>query len=215
MIQYPLLQLAVNTHADTRGSARYNLQLTRRRAKAVKSYLAEQGVKSRRMEARAYGKSTPAVICSTLACSEEQHQKNRRAEFELAISRKKNLQPLPITKSQAVVMKPSAKARVSANYAALLAKYGNRQMEGLVFKVCVGAYRLNPTLTFPAFADLGTVERQETDGIHYYYLQSFQSLQAAEDVRQQVIMRGVSDAYIVIFYKDSKISFSRFVSITE
>lgn len=215
MTQYPRLQLAVNTHADTRGSSHYNLQLTRRRAKAVKHYLVKQGVRARRIEARAYGKSTPAVICATPECTEEQHQKNRRAEFELATLPKKAVQPLEITRSKAVVMTPSAKARVSPGYAALLAKYGNREKEGLVFKVCIGGYRLNPNLTFQEFADLGVVERQERNGIHYYYLQNFPSLQAAEDVRQRVIMRGIGDAYIAIFYQGEKISFSRFASITE
>ena len=190
MVQYPLLHLAVNTHADTRGSSHYNLQLTRRRAKAVKHYLVKQGVKARRIEARAYGKSTPAVICATPECTEEQHQKNRRAEFELATLPKKAIQPMEITKSKAVVLTSSAKARVSRSYAALLTKYGSRQKEGLVFKVCIGGYRLNPNLTFQEFTDLGTVERQERNGINYYYLQNFQSLQAAEDVRQRVIMRG-------------------------
>jgi len=215
MTQYPLLQLSVNTHADTRGSSHYNLQLTRRRARAVKHYLVKQGVKARRIEARAYGKSTPAVICATPECTEEQHQKNRRAEFELATSPKNVVQPVAITKSNAIVTPPSAKARVASGYAALLAKYGSRQKEGLVFKVCIGGYRFNSNLTFPEFADLGTVERQERNGINYYYLQNFQSLQTAEDVRQRVILRGISDAYIVIFYNGEKISFSRFVSITD
>jgi len=215
LTRYPLLQLTINTHADTRGSAWYNLRLTRRRAKAVKHYLTEQGIKSRRVDARAYGKTSPAVICATAACSEQQHQKNRRAEFEMSTPRKQELKPVAVTTSAAVVMKPTAKARVSASYAALLAKYGARTKEGLVFKVCVGAYRLNPNLTFEELKDLGEIHRQEVDGIHYYYVQGYGTLQAAEEVRQQVMLRGITDAYLAIFFEDNKISFSRFIALTE
>lgn len=213
--RYPLLQLAVNTHADTRGSSRYNLNLTRRRARAVKHYLTHNGIRSRRVDAKAYGKSTPAVICATPECSEQQHQKNRRAEFEMPASRRQLLQPMAVTKAPATVMKPTAKPRVSASYAALLARYGAREKDGLVFKVCVGAYRLNPTLTFPDLKDLGEVHRQEADGIHYYYVQGYSTLQAAETVRQQVMLRGTTDAYIAVFYQDQKISFNRFIALTE
>lgn len=215
LTRYPLLQLTINTHADTRGSAWYNLRLTRRRAKAVKHYLTEQGIKSRRVDARAYGKTSPAVICATAACSEQQHQKNRRAEFEMSTPRKQELKPVAVTTSAAVVMKPTAKARVSASYAALLAKYGARTKEGLVFKVCVGAYRLNPNLTFEELKNLGEIHRQEVDGIHYYYVQGYGTLQAAEEVRQQVMLRGITDAYLAIFFEDNKISFSRFIALTE
>jgi outer membrane protein OmpA-like peptidoglycan-associated protein len=209
IVQYPLLKLLVNAHADTRGSANYNLGLSRKRARAIRRHLVKQGLRSRHISIRAYGKSVPVVICNTKECSEQQHQRNRRAEFELAALRKTKLEPLPVVKPQ------PAKDRVKATYAELLAKYGDRQMDDLVFKVCIGAYRLNPDLTFQELTDLGNITKRVKGGVYYYYLQDFPTLKTAESIRQQVIQRGIADAYITIFYKGNKVSFPQFISLTE
>jgi outer membrane protein OmpA-like peptidoglycan-associated protein len=214
IVRYPLLKLLVNAHADARGSASYNLGLTRKRAKAIRHHLVKQGLRQRHISIRAYGKSVPAVICTTDECSEQQHQRNRRAEFELTSLPKAKLQPLPVIKPPAAGTNPSAGKRVRASYAELLAKYGDLQAQELSFKVCVGAYRLNPDMTFPELTDLGSITKQVRGGIHYYYLQDFQTLNAAENIRQQAIQKGISDAYVTIFYKGNKISFAQFVSLT-
>lgn len=212
--RYPLLRLTVRAHADLRGSATYNMRLTRKRARAIKSYLVKQRIMSRNIFLRAYGKSVPVILCETKECTEQQHQKNRRAEFELAALRKAKFKPLPVVKPLPSVVKSTARARLNPNYAKLLAKYGDRQHEDLVFKVCVGAYRLSPDLAFIEFTDLGDIEKHFTAGIYYYYLHDFTTLKTAEDVRQKVIQRGVSDAYITIFYKGNKIPFYDFVALT-
>jgi outer membrane protein OmpA-like peptidoglycan-associated protein len=215
IVRYPLLKLLVNAHADARGSASYNLGLTRKRARAIRHHLVKNGLRQRHISIRAYGKSVPAVICTTDECSEQQHQRNRRAEFELTSLPKAKLEPLPVIKPQAAGSNPLAGERVKASYADLLAKYGDRQAQELTFKVCVGAYRFNPDMTFPNLAVLGNVTKQVRGGIHYYYLQDFQTLNAAENIRQQAIQKGITDAYVTIFYKGNKISFAQFVSLTK
>jgi hypothetical protein len=70
-------------------------------------------------------------------------------------------------------------------------------------------------MTFPDLAVLGNVTKQVRGGIHYYYLQDFQTLNAAENIRQQAIQKGITDAYVTIFYKGNKISFAQFVSLTK
>jgi outer membrane protein OmpA-like peptidoglycan-associated protein len=53
--------LVLEGHTDNVGSDAYNMALGQRRADAVKSYMAEQGVAPERMEAKSFGESQPAV----------------------------------------------------------------------------------------------------------------------------------------------------------
>lgn len=77
------LSLVVAGHADDRGDDEYNIKLSRRRVQAVSKYLSSQGIDRNRIIAKAFGESLPVVPCFNADCSEEDHQKNRRAEFVL------------------------------------------------------------------------------------------------------------------------------------
>lgn len=79
----PTLRLVVAGHADDRGDDEYNIRLSRRRVQAVSKYLVAQGIDKDRIIPKAYGESLPVVPCFNADCSEEDHQKNRRAEFVL------------------------------------------------------------------------------------------------------------------------------------
>jgi OOP family OmpA-OmpF porin len=70
--------LKVQGHADERGPEPYNEKLSRRRAAAVKEYLASQGVPAEKLDVEAYGERRPEV---PNADTRAEHQKNRRVEF--------------------------------------------------------------------------------------------------------------------------------------
>ncbi len=211
--RYPFMQLSVKAHADLRGTHQHNLSLTQQRARSIKTYLVNHGVNQRNIKTKALGKSAPSVMCDTQECTEQQHQKNRRAEFVIAPMQSADKDPLAVVKPLAAELKPNARTRVSPRYAKILALYGDQKSENIVFKVCVGAYRQNPDLTFPELSDLGQIEKKLKDGIVYYYLCDFPSLNTAEEICQQVIQRGIPDAYITIFYKNDKIPLETFTSI--
>lgn len=80
------LTLLIAGHADDRGSENYNIRLSTRRAEAVGKYLVAEGIKKDRIILKSYGESLPVVPCFSADCSEEDHQKNRRAEFVLGNS---------------------------------------------------------------------------------------------------------------------------------
>jgi len=67
----------IEGHADERGGVQYNLALGEKRAKAVKDYLASNGVKSSRMTTISYGKERPVAF----GHEEDSWSKNRRANF--------------------------------------------------------------------------------------------------------------------------------------
>ena len=82
MKKYPDMIVEVGTHSDIRGNNRYNLELSQKRATAVRLYFMESGIEPDRISAIGYGETQPLVKCKTEeSCTEEQHEINRRCEF--------------------------------------------------------------------------------------------------------------------------------------
>ncbi len=82
--RYPNIHLKISSHTDTRGTARYNQILSERRAEATRNYLALEGyINARRMKFQGFGESVPIIDCPILECTEDEHQLNRRSEFEI------------------------------------------------------------------------------------------------------------------------------------
>jgi len=79
----PTIKLLIAGHADDRGSENYNIKLSKRRVQVVSKFLISNGIKKERIIEKAYGESLPVVPCFSGDCSEDDHQKNRRAEFVL------------------------------------------------------------------------------------------------------------------------------------
>lgn len=82
--RYPNMRGEIMAHTDTRADEQYNLELSQRRADAVKKYLTDRGIDPKRLDARGYGEAHPVNHCvDGVECSEEQHQRNRRVEFRI------------------------------------------------------------------------------------------------------------------------------------
>ncbi|HEY5750107.1 MAG TPA: OmpA family protein [Chryseolinea sp.] len=209
LLHYPSLKLVIQAHADDRGADSYNLNLSNRRAKAVSAYLSAQGITTGRMLTKGFGESMPVVPCATQDCSEEEYKRNRRAEFVLSSNGQvKNGFQGPVYFSA----KPSGDASA---YNRMLKTYGTKTADGVTFKVSIGAYRYNSSLTFDELRDLGKVEALQVDGITYYYLSGFAMLKEAEAARKKAVRRGVTDAGITIFKHDEKITLTDFIAIVE
>ncbi|MFY0484122.1 OmpA family protein [Flavobacterium sp. PLA-1-15] len=74
------LVIMVKAHTDNRGSDKYNLDLSDRRAKSTVQYVISKGIPASRISGKGYGESEPKIDCKE-TCSEEQHAQNRRSEF--------------------------------------------------------------------------------------------------------------------------------------
>jgi outer membrane protein OmpA-like peptidoglycan-associated protein len=77
--KYNKTLIDVNGHTDSTGSDQYNLDLSRRRAQSVASYLSAQGVDGRRFAVNGYGESDPIASNAT----EAGRAQNRRVEIYL------------------------------------------------------------------------------------------------------------------------------------
>lgn len=55
----PHLKILVSGHTDSKGSAKYNISLSKRRARNSRNYLINKGIKSSRIKAEVFGESIP------------------------------------------------------------------------------------------------------------------------------------------------------------
>ena len=77
----PAMKIEVNAHTDIRGTASYNLALSKRRAASTMKYLISKGIKSDRLISEGFGESQTIIDCISKKCSDEEHEINRRIEF--------------------------------------------------------------------------------------------------------------------------------------
>ena len=78
MDRCPSSRIEISGHTDSDGSREYNRDLSRRRAKTVAGFLAQEGVSLRRMTAYGYGEDQPVMRYER---TERDKARNRRIEF--------------------------------------------------------------------------------------------------------------------------------------
>jgi len=70
-------KIVIEGHCSNEGTDEYNMDLSKRRATAVKDYLVKKGIDKAKLEVEAYGETRPIASNDT----EEGRAKNRRVEF--------------------------------------------------------------------------------------------------------------------------------------
>jgi OOP family OmpA-OmpF porin len=75
--KYPERRVVIEGHTDSVGSDAYNLDLSERRADAVRAFLLQNGVNPAQLTTRGYGKASPVASNDTA----EGRQQNRRVEL--------------------------------------------------------------------------------------------------------------------------------------
>ena len=82
MNKYPGMVIEIGSHTDSRGNAKFNETLSQKRANSTREFIIQSGINASRVSAKGYGESVPIIKCKTDdACSEEDHELNRRSEF--------------------------------------------------------------------------------------------------------------------------------------
>lgn len=76
---YPRLKIEISGHTDSRGSARFNQQLSQKRAQSVVNYITEKGVNLAQIIAKGYGEEEPRADNVTA----NGRQLNRRVEAKI------------------------------------------------------------------------------------------------------------------------------------
>lgn len=76
LLESPYVPVELGSHTDIRGTAEYNLKLSRKRADAAVEYLVSKGISRSRIVSKGYGESMPLISKANM--TEEDHQQNRR-----------------------------------------------------------------------------------------------------------------------------------------
>ncbi len=80
----PNVKIELASHTDSRGSDSFNLDLSQRRADAIKNYLISKGISADRIISKGYGETRLLNNCRNgVKCSERQHAVNRRTEYRI------------------------------------------------------------------------------------------------------------------------------------
>jgi outer membrane protein OmpA-like peptidoglycan-associated protein/tetratricopeptide (TPR) repeat protein len=79
MNENPNMVIFAKSHTDSRGSDKYNMNLSDRRAKSTVQYLISKGIAKERISGQGFGESEPKVACKS--CTDEEYAQNRRSEF--------------------------------------------------------------------------------------------------------------------------------------
>lgn len=80
----PGIVIELSSHTDSRGSDKYNLDLSQDRAQSCVDYLISKGISEKRLVPKGYGEEKLLNKCDDgVKCSEEEHQINRRTEFRV------------------------------------------------------------------------------------------------------------------------------------
>lgn len=74
-----LMTIQIQGHTDNIGNYNFNQQLSQKRAESVYNFLVENGINSKRLKIKAFGRTKPIAKNDT----EEGRAKNRRVEFEI------------------------------------------------------------------------------------------------------------------------------------
>lgn len=85
----PEIKIELSSHTDSRASAEYNLELSKKRAQSAVNYIISKGINANRITARGYGESKLIISdaeINAMATEKEKeaaHQINRRTEFKI------------------------------------------------------------------------------------------------------------------------------------
>ncbi len=83
LITNPSLKILLGSHTDCRGEVDYNQVLSTKRAQSAMNWLIANGIAADRLQYRGYGEFDPSIPCNCEACTEQQHQLNRRTTFRI------------------------------------------------------------------------------------------------------------------------------------
>lgn len=177
----PQVRIKISAHTDTRGTNTYNDRLSAERAQSVVDFLVQSGINPMRLEAQGYGKRFPVIAH---AKTEDEHQANRRTTFQV----------LDLNAPQEI----TTIAPESIN-------------SGLSFRVqlLVSSTSRDSEESFGALRQLlGEIQFFESyaDGVYRYEAGTRYSLPAAEALRNGIRAAGFSDAFVVPYINQQRVS---------
>ncbi|HNW70233.1 MAG TPA: OmpA family protein [Bacteroidales bacterium] len=200
--EYPSVEIELGSHTDCRASNDYNMNLSENRAKSTEKYLISKGVSKSRIVGKWYGETRLATDCpcegaQKSSCSEEDHQLNRRTEFKIT---------------------GFVKGVGNVNIISQAIKMGNQISDmsesGLVYRIQLMAGDDIP-FTDPGFKGLQNISKYKHKGLFKYTWGVVKTKEEALVLKNQMIEKGFSDAFIVPFLDNERISMNEAEKISK
>lgn len=191
--EYPSVEIELGSHTDCRASNDYNMNLSENRAKSTEKYLVSKGISKNRIVGKWYGETQLATDCpcegsQKSSCSEEDHQLNRRTEFKI-YGFVKGVGNINII-SQAI-KKGSQISDISES--------------GLVYRIQLMAGDDIP-FTDPSFNGLQNISKYKHKGLFKYTWGMAKTKEEALVLKNQMIEKGFTGAFIVPFLDNDRIT---------
>ena len=80
MNQNVAMEIYIKAHTDSKGTAKYNLNLSEKRVQSTVNYILSKGISTTRISGKGFGETEPRINCGD-KCTDEEHFQNRRSEF--------------------------------------------------------------------------------------------------------------------------------------
>lgn len=215
---YPKIKLVIASHTDNIDSRRYNMRLSSERNQAAINYLVEKGIERDRLLGQWYGEEEPTAPNQIGGKDNpEGRALNRRSEIK-AISNFDG-----IKQGQMVDIPPVDPSTFTAQtidieldeetLSTLVARHGNKQVEGLEFRIQIGAYMhlekyrsyreaLHQSIRIQCKVNITT----ETAGKFTRFMTSgAASLGEAKKMEKRIRQLDVPGAFMVPYYKGERI----------
>lgn len=182
----PEIRIQISSHTDTRGTDRYNDQLSSNRAAAVVDYLEASGIASQRLVSKGFGKRQPVI---RNARTEAEHQANRRTTFQVL----------------------DRNAAVTQIHQSPIVRQPNPNNARLVYRVqlLVSSSRRNAERDFAPLRQLvDNISFYEftTGELYRYEVGNRYSFAEAEALRNRIRTAGFPDSFIVPYIDNQRVT---------
>ncbi|HOY31248.1 MAG TPA: OmpA family protein [Bacteroidales bacterium] len=228
MNENPSIVIELGSHTDCRNTYAYNEVLSKNRAKSSVAYIVSKGIDPKRITGKGYGEYQMLVNCPCEGtresqCTEEDHQMNRRTEFRIIgfidgmgnVSIKSDkgsdilVDPKPGTEWKKGNNEPLKKQSFSAQPSDKIYKTIEdkaKPLDNLIYRVQIMTSGTDLPATDPLFKGLQNVYKYKQKGLYKYTWGETNLIEEAEQIRLQMKEKGFHEAFIVPFYKNSRIT---------
>ena len=186
MNEYPQLKVMLSAHSDGSDPVEFDLFFSIKRAEKVAAYLQEKGISPANIHLKGIGAVNPAAMQQTERGASEMAKKiNRRIDFEIF-----NAAGLPL---QIINNGPKVSKFLEDDRGTMY----NQANKGLSYKVQIGslAQRYKGSILLEYRQPL--IESVFNDKIYKYTVGLFQNFYGAEQLRKELVVRGLTDAFVI------------------
>lgn len=200
LLDNPKIRVELSSHTDSRGTDKYNLNLSQKRAESAVQYLISKGIPAERITAMGYGETMLVNRCgNNVRCSEADHQQNRRTEFKVT--------GYMAGGTEIVTASISSPDAIIKNSEHNVSSITNTNKADVFFTVQIGAVLKEKAGDASKFEKVKNVWKEEgNDNYLRFFVGKAKSFSEAQTIRNDLVGKGFNDAFITAFHKNDKIS---------